>query len=134
MMKVKVLVFNPTTKFCSTGPSLASLGIFAPSEKEETPQVEAAPVDESGELDMEGLSDTELDGYIKSAEEVKITSEMWMELNGEFMKELEARQKRKAEEEQEKIRRGEKRKRKVTRRQQPSYAANTPGITQRALH
>lgn len=45
--------------------------------------------DESGELDTEGLSDSEIDGYIKSAEEVKITSDMWMALNGEFMKELE---------------------------------------------
>ena len=104
------------------------MGIFAPSERDGTVQSEAAPVDESGELDTDGLSDTEIDGYIKSAEEVKVTSEMWMEINGDFMRELEEKQKRKAEEEQEKIRRGEKRKRKMPRRQQqPSYAANTPG-------
>ncbi|EFX79436.1 hypothetical protein DAPPUDRAFT_304854 [Daphnia pulex] len=109
-------------------PSLASMGIFSGSvEKEELSKQEEAPPD-SGELDLEGIDDSEMDSYIRTEYEVKMTSDMWMAINGEFMKELEAKQKRKAEEEEEKQKRGEKRKRKTGRRQpQQSYSGSTPG-------
>ncbi|XP_046651655.1 transcription factor IIIB 90 kDa subunit-like [Daphnia pulicaria] len=109
-------------------PSLASLGIFSGSvEKEELSKQDEAPPD-SGELDLEGIDDSEMDSYIKTEDEAKMTTDMWMALNGEFMKELEAKQKRKAEEEEEKQKRGEKRKRKTARRQpQQSYSGSTPG-------
>lgn len=34
-----------------------------------------------------------MDTYIKTEDEAKMTSDMWMALNGEFMKELEGSQK-----------------------------------------
>ncbi len=71
------------------GPSLASLGIFSGSvEKEDSNKQDIAPVD-SGELDLEGIDETEMDSYIKSEAEAKMTTDMWMALNGEFMIELE---------------------------------------------
>lgn len=71
------------------GPSLASMGIFSSTiEKEEPSKKDIVPVD-SGELDLAGIDDAELDGYIKNEDEAKMTENMWMALNGEFMKELE---------------------------------------------
>lgn len=65
------------------------MGIFSASvEKEEPGKKDVVPVD-SGELDLSGIDDSELDGYIKTEDEAKMTSDMWMALNGEFMKELE---------------------------------------------
>ena len=125
-------------------------------EKEETNKKDIALID-TGELDLAGIDDEEMDGYIKSEAEAKMTADMWMAMNGEFMKELEgkqevnqnknwirretetnkqtvcfsirssAKQKRKAEEEEERQRRGEKRKRKTARKQPQSYSANTAG-------
>lgn len=67
------------------------MGIQNPAEKGEASESENEPEDESGELDMDGLSDSEIDGYIKSPDEVKMTTEMWMKLNGEYMKEMEGK-------------------------------------------
>ncbi len=65
------------------------MGIFSPSvEKEEPNKQDIVPID-SGELDLAGIDDSELDSYIKTEDEAKMTSDMWMALNGEFMKELE---------------------------------------------
>lgn len=75
-----------------SGPSLASLGIFSGSgEKEEINKEEVTS--DSGELDLEGIDDSEMDTYIKTADEAKMTSDMWMALNGEFMIELEGARK-----------------------------------------
>ena len=43
----------------------------------------------AGELDLEGLDDKELDGYIKSDAEAKATGKVWMALYGEDLKEIE---------------------------------------------
>ena len=65
------------------------MGIFSGSgEKEELNKQEAAPPD-SGDLDLEGIDESEMDSYIKTEDEAKMTCDMWMALNGEFMKELE---------------------------------------------
>lgn len=65
------------------------MGIFSSTiEKEEPSKKDIVPVD-SGELDLAGVDDAELDGYIKNEDEAKMTEDMWMALNGEFMKELE---------------------------------------------
>jgi hypothetical protein len=59
-------------------------------EKEELSKQDEAPPD-SGELDLEGIDDSEMDSYIKTEDEAKMTTDMWMALNGEFMKELEGK-------------------------------------------
>lgn len=65
------------------------MGIFSASvEKEEPSKQDIVPID-SGELDLAGIDDSELDSYIKTEDEAKMTSDMWMALNGDFMKELE---------------------------------------------
>lgn len=64
------------------------MGIFSPTIEKEEP-VKEDPSTDTGELDLVGLDDSELDGYIKTEEEAKMTRDMWMALNGEFMKELE---------------------------------------------
>ncbi len=61
-------------------------------EKEELSKQDEAPPD-SGELDLEGIDDSEMDSYIKTEDEAQMTSDMWMALNGEFMKELEGKDK-----------------------------------------
>jgi hypothetical protein len=61
-------------------------------EKEELSKQDEAPPD-SGELDLEGIDDSEMDSYIKTEDEAKMTTDMWMALNGEFMKELEGKDK-----------------------------------------
>lgn len=45
----------------------------------------------TGELDLEGLDDKELDCYIKSDEEAKATGEVWMTLYGADLIELEGK-------------------------------------------
>lgn len=60
-------------------------------EKEETNKKDIALID-TGELDLAGIDDEEMDGYIKSEAEAKMTADMWMAMNGEFMKELEGKQ------------------------------------------
>ena len=65
------------------------MGIFSGSvDKEDPNKQDIAPVD-SGELDLEGIDESEMDSYIKSEAEAKMTTDMWMALNGEFMIELE---------------------------------------------
>ena len=63
------------------------MGIFSGSGEKESKQDMTPP--DSGELDLEGIDDSELDSYIKTEEEAKMTSDMWMALNGEFMIQLE---------------------------------------------
>ncbi|XP_067942655.1 transcription factor IIIB 90 kDa subunit-like [Watersipora subatra] len=76
-------------------PTAASLGLGGPVE-----QLEELPDDNaSGELDLNGLDDNELEKFILTDEEMKKKEQLWMSLNGEFLKEQEEKAKRKAEEE-----------------------------------
>ena len=43
---------------------------------------------ESGELDLEGIDDNELDQFILSDDEVRIKTTIWMRANADFLKEL----------------------------------------------
>lgn len=56
---------------------------------------------ESGELDLEGIDDAELDNYILSNKEIQIKTKLWHRVNAEYLKEMEEKEKRKAEEEAE---------------------------------
>lgn len=86
---IKFIMCKQLLTLVFIGPSLASMGIFSSSvEKEEPSKKDIVAVD-SGELDLAGIDDAELDGYIKTEDEAKMTADMWMALNGEFMKELE---------------------------------------------
>lgn len=67
------------------------MGIFSPTAEKEEPNKKDIVLADSGELDLAGIDEAELDGYIKSEAEAKMTADMWMALNGEFMKELEGK-------------------------------------------
>ena len=43
---------------------------------------------ESGELDLNGIDDDELDQFILSEDEVKIKTTIWMRANADFLQEL----------------------------------------------
>lgn len=69
---------------------------------------------DSGELDLEGLDDDEIDAYIMTAEESRYKDEMWNRLNAEYLKEAKAKEERLAREREEG--KPEKKKRRVTRK------------------
>lgn len=69
---------------------------------------------ESGELDIEGLDDEEINGYIMTEDESKYKDEMWNKLNADYLKEAKAKEERLAREKEEG--KPEKKKRRVSRK------------------
>lgn len=69
---------------------------------------------ETGELDIEGLDDAEIDGYIMTEDESKYKDEMWNKLNADYLKEAKAKEERLAREKEEG--KPEKKKRRVSRK------------------
>lgn len=69
---------------------------------------------DTGELDVDGLDDDEIDGYIMTADESRYKDEMWNRLNAEYLKEAKAKEERLAREREEG--KPEKKKRRVTRK------------------
>ncbi|XP_070579031.1 LOW QUALITY PROTEIN: transcription factor IIIB 90 kDa subunit-like [Ptychodera flava] len=74
------------TYFSGPRPSAFSLGLKETIEQcmmlpEDKPQEE-----ESGELDLTGIDDSELDRFILSDEEVKVKTEIWTKENAEYLK------------------------------------------------
>lgn len=49
---------------------------------------------DSGELDVDGLDDAEIDGYIMTEDESKYKDEMWNKLNADYLKEARAKEER----------------------------------------
>lgn len=78
---------------------------------------------ESSELDIEGLDDNEIDGYIMTEDESKYKDEMWNKLNADYLKEAKAKEERLAREREEG--KPEKKKRRVNRKKNigPSNSA-----------
>lgn len=69
---------------------------------------------ETGELDIEGLDDEEIDGYIMTEDESKYKDEMWNKLNADYLREAKAKEERLAKEKEEG--KPEKKKRRVSRK------------------
>lgn len=69
---------------------------------------------DTGELNLDGLDDEEIDGYIMTSEESRYKDEMWNRLNAEYLKEAKAKEERLAREREEG--KPEKKKRRVTRK------------------
>ncbi|CAK8678318.1 unnamed protein product [Clavelina lepadiformis] len=90
---------TPTTVTSRHGigpaPTAASLGLKqSVSECLATPsrsKVEEEKMEDTGELDLEGIDDEEIDKLILSPHERKIKEKIWMMENGGFLKELEER-------------------------------------------
>lgn len=83
---------------------------------------EATP-DESGELDLEGLDDDEINKYILTHEEAKYKNDMWIKLNAEYLEEMKAKEERLAKEREE----GKPEKKKRPPRKKHIGPSSTPG-------
>lgn len=80
---------------------------------------------ETGELELDGLDDDELDAYIMTDAEVKLKTKFWTMHHAEYLKELEEKEARKAQELEENANKPEPKKRK--RRKRNNVQANTAG-------
>uniref|UniRef100_T1IIE8 Cyclin-like domain-containing protein n=1 Tax=Strigamia maritima TaxID=126957 RepID=T1IIE8_STRMM len=80
------------------------------------PPKEPEPEDD-GHLDLTGIDDDEIDCYIMNEYEAKIKTDMWNELNAEYLKEMKVKEERLAREKEENAGKPEKKKRKVTKKQ-----------------
>lgn len=85
-------------------PTAASLGIVPSVPKETataaTAEEPGAAGEESGELDLTGINDDEINQFIMNKEEVRKKTALWMELNADYLKEQEEKRQREAEEEE----------------------------------
>lgn len=79
--------------------------------------------EENCELDIEGLDDNEIEGYIMTEDESKYKDEMWNKLNADYLREAKAKEERLAREREEG--KPEKKKRRVNRKKNigPSSSA-----------
>lgn len=78
--------------------------------------------DDNGELDLEGLDDEEINGYIMTENEAHHKNEMWMKLNAEYLQDMKIKEEKLAKEREEG--KPEKRKR---RRKKVIGPSNTAG-------
>ncbi|CAN8032155.1 unnamed protein product [Ixodes persulcatus] len=81
--------------------------------------------EETGELDLDGLDDDELDSYIMTDAEVKLKTRFWTMHHAEYLKEQEEKEARRVQEMEENANKPEPKKRK--RRKRTNVQANTAG-------
>lgn len=81
--------------------------------------------EESGDLDLEGLDDEELDAYIMTDAEVRLKTQFWTTTHADYLKEMEEKEARKAQEAEDNANKPETKKRK--RRKKAAIQANTAG-------
>ncbi|XP_063958999.1 transcription factor IIIB 90 kDa subunit-like [Lytechinus pictus] len=107
-------------------PSALSLGLESIIKEAAIPE-EKSPENDDGELDLTGINDREIDAFILSEKEVTIKTNLWMKENGEYMKQMEEKEKRLQKEREEQGLKPDqpKKKRKSTKR--PPIQANTAG-------
>ena len=65
------------------------------------------PLPEEVELDLNGIDDGEIDGYLLKPDEVKVRTILWTRLNAEYLKEMAEKAAKLREEEAERIKNGE---------------------------
>lgn len=106
-------------------PTAAALGLKESIEECMRIRDNVEAPEESGELDLEGLDDEELDSYIMTDAEVKLKTKFWTSHHAEYLKELKEKEERKAQEMEENASKPEPKKRK--RRKRPNLQANTAG-------
>uniref|UniRef100_A0A1E1XCG8 B-related factor 1 n=1 Tax=Amblyomma aureolatum TaxID=187763 RepID=A0A1E1XCG8_9ACAR len=109
----------------SLRPTAATLGLKESIEECMRIRNPVENTSETGELDLEGLDDEELDGYIMTDAEVKLKTKFWMDTHKEYLKEMEEKAARKALEAEENANKPESKKRK--RRKRVPIQANTAG-------
>lgn len=109
----------------SLRPTAATLGLKESIEECMRVRDAVEIAEESGVLDLEGLDDEELDGYIMTDAEVRLKTKFWLDTHAEYLKEMEEKEARKALEAEENANKPETKKRK--RRKRAPIQANTAG-------
>nr|XP_020480296.1 transcription factor IIIB 90 kDa subunit-like [Monopterus albus] len=72
----------------------------------------------SGELDLDGISDQEIDKYILNEKEVQVKTELWIKQNAEYLKEQKEREDRIQKEKEQGTYKEKKKKKKCKKREQ----------------
>ncbi|XP_077521530.1 brf RNA polymerase III subunit isoform X2 [Amblyomma americanum] len=109
----------------SLRPTAATLGLKESIEECMRIRNPVVNTSETGDLDLEGLDEEELDGYIMTDAEVKLKTKFWMATHADYLKEMEEKAARKALEAEENANKPEAKKRK--RRKRVPIQANTAG-------
>ncbi|XP_041831413.1 transcription factor IIIB 90 kDa subunit-like isoform X2 [Melanotaenia boesemani] len=118
---------NPLTAILGKLPSAATLGLqetFQPFEGSENGGKADDDLSQSGELDLEGIDDQEIDKYILNDNEVEVKTELWMRENEEYLREQKEKEERINKEKEEGTYK-EKKKKKYRKREQ--IEASTAG-------
>ncbi|XP_013772003.1 transcription factor IIIB 90 kDa subunit-like, partial [Limulus polyphemus] len=79
-----------------------------------------------GDLDLTGIDDDELDGYIMTAEEAKLKSDLWMKVHADYLQEQKEKQEKKEREKEESAKSDQKKRKRRTKKKVQSQA-NTAG-------
>ncbi|KAK1791036.1 hypothetical protein P4O66_002080 [Electrophorus voltai] len=104
-------------------PTAASLGLSESIARCIGEEKENGGTSESGELDLSGIDDEEIDRYILNEKEVKIKTELWMLENADYLKEQKEKEEKIAKEKELGIYK-EKKQRKPGQKRQP-FSART---------
>jgi transcription factor IIIB subunit 2 len=71
-----------------TGPDIASMGLA--NSMDDCPEIRPQSKcmeDGSGEIDLTGIDDDEIDSYIMSEQETQYKDSLWMKINATYLKE-----------------------------------------------
>ncbi|XP_066534634.1 BRF1 RNA polymerase III transcription initiation factor subunit a isoform X2 [Hoplias malabaricus] len=115
-------------------PTAASLGLSESIRKceGEEKENENDETSESGELDLNGIDDEEIDRYILNEKEVKVKTELWMLENADYLKEQKEKEEKIAKEKELGIYK-EKRPRKPAQRRLPINASTADEAIEKML-
>ncbi|XP_041941533.1 BRF1 RNA polymerase III transcription initiation factor subunit a [Alosa sapidissima] len=116
-------------------PTAASLGLQDSISKclgdEKENQEDASS--ESGELDLSGIDDEEIERYLLNEKEVKIKTAMWLQQNADYLKEQREKEERIAKEKELGIYKEKKKTRKAPRRHAPIQASSADEAIEKML-
>ncbi|KAG1950301.1 BRF1 RNA polymerase III transcription initiation factor subunit a [Pimephales promelas] len=113
-------------------PTAASLGLpesITKMGEEKENDVEA----ESGELDLSGIDEDEIDRYILNEKEIKVKTELWMLQNADYLKEQKEKEERIAKEKEEGTYKERKPRNKSARRREPINASTADEAIEKML-
>lgn len=90
----------------SLRPTAASLGIteVVRSNNSENIEAESKESEENDELDLTGIDDNELDGYLLTADEIDAKTNVWTRVHKDYLEEMKVKEELKAKEEEERKR------------------------------
>ncbi|XP_069116321.1 transcription factor IIIB 90 kDa subunit-like [Argopecten irradians] len=119
----KATAIAPSEVSCTAGPTGNDLGITDAVKEcltdDDVPMND--PDHASGELDLAGIDDEELDLMLLNEDEVKIKTDIWMKENGEFLQAQKEKQERLAREKELEEQNPDKKKRRKHQKRKPTH-------------